>query len=102
MRDNNNEYQSMKMNRATQAVVLENVALKIRYHVSKFLVVAGHSKSFIFNFAFHGIEEIKHNLAETSEINHNLAKNSGRAFWLRDRMRLAFGQLRARSGDSLH
>jgi hypothetical protein len=38
MRDNNNEYQSMKMNRATQAVVLENVvALKIRYHVFKFV-----------------------------------------------------------------
>jgi hypothetical protein len=46
---------------------------------------------------FYGLKEIKHNLAETSEINHNLAKNSGRAFWLRDRMRrLAFGQLRAR------
>jgi hypothetical protein len=50
-----------------------------------------------FSRIFHGIEEIKHNLAETSEINHNLAKNSGRAVWLRDRMRrLAFGRLRAR------
>jgi hypothetical protein len=26
--------------------------------------------------------EIKHNLAETPKINHNLAKKSGRAFWL--------------------